>query len=322
MENPTQKTCVRDALSQKNCEGTKQMKGNLENINEVVFEDHVDFSVSNVSQRIHFMNACIDAPSVYSCAADCFLGICFRLFVKDLHDISPDRCCNIFEAVVGAIDIYGAVIISSDTNLLSQLRQPIWDYIVSNCSLFVLKNCDLEFSQIFTGNIFNSLSSEEQILFETSYNLEGTCSQCNHNNQRTSPFIVSYSSQIELANFDDFNCWPQVLSPNDNDVNIQCGECETLVNANFTNLQASKFRFVEFDSNITSACRFLNEIYVKGKKYSLQAMVRHSGAHFTCCIATHDSNWLFLDDMSPFTVVISSLAEIYFHYLTGWFFTV
>ena len=250
------------------------------------------------------MNACIDTPSVYSCAVACFLEICFRLFVKDLHDISPDRRSNIFEVVKGAIDIYEAAIISSDTNLLSQLRQSIWDYIVSNCSSFVLKNCDAEFSQIFTGNIFKSLSGEEQILFETSYNLEGTCSQCNYNNQRTSSFIVSYISEIELANFDDFNRCLQVLSPNDNDVNIQCGECETLVNANLTNFQASKFRFVEFDPNITSACRFLNEIYVKGQKYSLQAMVRHSRAHFTCCIATHDNNWLFLDDMSPFTVAI------------------
>ena len=317
MEDSSQKTCVRDAHLQKTSKGLKQNKGNLESINEVVFEDQVDLSVSNVSQRIHFMNACIDTPSVYSCAVDCFLEICFRLFVKDLHEISPDRRSNIFEVVVGAIDIYEAAIISSDTNLLSQLRQPIWDYIVSNCSSFVLKNCAAEFSQIFPGNIFNSLSSEEQILFETS---EGTYSQCDHNNQRTSSFIVSHMSEFELANFDDFNCWPQFLSPNDNDVNIQCGECETLVNANLTNLQASKFRFVEFDSNIASASRFQNEIYVKGQKYSLQAMVRHRGDHCTCCIATHGKNWLFLDDMCHFTVAISSLGEFYFRYPTGWFF--
>ena len=156
MEDSSQKICVRDAHLQKTCKGLKQNKGNLESIIEVIFEDHVDFSVSNVSQKIHFMNACIDTPSVYSCAVDCFLEICFRLFVKDLHDISPDRHSNIFEAVVGAIDIYEAAIISSYTNLLSQLRQPIWDYIVSTCSSFVFKNCDAEFSQIFTGNNFNS----------------------------------------------------------------------------------------------------------------------------------------------------------------------
>ena len=49
-------------------------------------------------------------------------------------------------------------------------------------------------------------------------------------------------------------------------------------------------------------------------------MVRHSGAHFTCCIATDDNNCLFLDDMSPLTVAISSLGGIYFRYPTGWFF--
>ena len=140
------------------------------------------------------MNACI-----YSYAADCFLEICFGLFVKDLQGVSRDRRSNIFEAVVRAINIYEAAIISSDTNLLSQLRQPIWDYIVSNCSSFVLKNRDAEFSQIFTGNIFNSLSSEEQILFETSYNLEDTCShpagnymfKVNNRNTRTRCEICS-----------------------------------------------------------------------------------------------------------------------------------
>ena len=140
------------------------------------------------------MNACI-----YSNAADCFLEICFRLFVKDLHGVSRDRRSNIFEVVVRAINIYEAAIISSDTNLLSQLRQPIWDYIVSNCSSFALKNCDAVFSQIFTGNIFNSLSSEEQILFETSYNLEDLCShpagnymfKVNNRNTRTRCEICS-----------------------------------------------------------------------------------------------------------------------------------
>ena len=95
MEDSSQKTCVRDAHLKKTWKGLKQSKGNLESINEVVFEDHVDFSVSNVYQRTRFMNACIDTP-----------------------------------------------------------------------------------------------------------------------------FIVSYISEIELANFDDFNCWPQILSPYDNDVNM------------------------------------------------------------------------------------------------------
>ena len=48
-------------------------------------------------------------------------------------------------------------------------------------------------------------------------------------------------------------------------------------------------------------------------------MVKHTSAHFTCTIATLDNNGIFLDDVKPFSEVISSLDEIYCVYPTGWF---
>ena len=107
------------------------------------------------------MSAFCDTPSVYSCAVGCFLEIGFRLFAIFLRDIShDDRCSNIFEVITRVNPIYEAAISSSDTTLLSQVRKPIWDFIISNFESFIRRNCDAEFSQIFTGKTFAILSHQ------------------------------------------------------------------------------------------------------------------------------------------------------------------
>ena len=87
-----------------------------------------DFSVTEDELRgMHFMNACCDTPSVYSCAVDWFLKIAFILFPSFFRDIShDDQCSNPFEIITRVNPIYKAAIASSDTNLLLQVRKPIW----------------------------------------------------------------------------------------------------------------------------------------------------------------------------------------------------
>ena len=104
--------------------------------------------------------------------------------------------------------------------------------------------------------------------------------------------------------------WTEVLSPKNNVTKIQCTESGTLIDTNFWNFHASKFHIVEFDSKLTSACSFLIEIHIKGQRYLLQSTVRHTGAHFTCTIATLDNKLIFHDEMKPFNEVISSIGSI------------
>jgi hypothetical protein len=158
-------------------------------------------------------------------------------------------------------------------------------YYIKLCFIsFVLRNCDAEFSQIFTGTIFHRLSSEEKLLFSSFYVVRGVCLQCNKNNERNSDIVVSYISEIELANCDDLvNGCPDVLSPNNiNDTKIQCTDCESLINGSLTSFQPSTFRFVEFEFSITNVCSFQNELFIQGHKYVLKALVRHAGAHSSC----------------------------------------
>ena len=125
-------------------------------------------------------------------------------------DISLNERSNFFEIFMSAVHVYQNALLNSDVSLMSQVREPIWKHIILNCFSFIPRNCcDAEFSQIFTGNIFNTLSHEEKLLSETSfsvfcfYTLPGIYSQCNHYNQRNSVVIVSYISEVELANCND-----------------------------------------------------------------------------------------------------------------------
>ena len=160
------------------------------------------------------MNSCFGTP-FYSCAVDCFLELTFRLFINYVQPTSHNQQ-NLFEIVTRVKPIYDVAILNSDFDLLIQVREPIWDYIIQNCPSFIPRNSDAEFSQIFSGNIFRSLASEERALFETYFKIEGVCSQCNHMNSRNNSVMVSYISEISHENF-DYSRWPQFVSPTDSD---------------------------------------------------------------------------------------------------------
>ena len=50
----------------------KQSEGNYE-------MNNVDFSVADGTHSIHFINACLVTPSVFSCQVDCFLELRFKI---------------------------------------------------------------------------------------------------------------------------------------------------------------------------------------------------------------------------------------------------
>lgn len=94
---------------------------------------------------------------------------------------------------------------------------------------------------------------------------------------------------------------------------------KTFLNAILTSFQASTFCLVEFSWDITSECRFHNEIFVQGEKNTLRAIVRYVGAKFTCAVATHNNSFLFNDDMSSSNVALPHLDNIYNRDSIGWF---
>ena len=54
-----------------------------------------------------------------------------------------------------------------DSSLFSKIREPVWWYIINLSSLFMARDCNACFSQIFEKRTFGYLNEEEESLFMT-----------------------------------------------------------------------------------------------------------------------------------------------------------
>ena len=70
-------------------------------------------------------------------------------------------------------------LLKKTTRLLDEIRDPVKSKIIANYPSFQNKNCDAEFSDIFSSNLFKNLSQVERNFFETSITGVGLCSICN-----------------------------------------------------------------------------------------------------------------------------------------------
>ena len=126
----------------------------------------------------HFRNACYTSRN-YSCAVDCFLELSYRLFLPEI--ISSTESCDLSE-FFNLLEISGSTEIEFNPNismkvdaftLLDEIREPIWSKIIENCGSFVNRNCDAQFSEIFSSNFFRILSAREKKFFETTVRAKG-----------------------------------------------------------------------------------------------------------------------------------------------------
>ena len=71
---------------------------------------------------------------------------------------------------------------------------------MANCPSFANRDCNAEFSQIFTVEMIDNLTEQESDLFETRYILEGICSSCGEDLSLCCRTLLNYV-RIELKNF-------------------------------------------------------------------------------------------------------------------------
>ena len=96
----------------------------------------------------HFLNTCRDSPCVYSCAIDSFIELCFYIFYPLLTELYPNLtpfflmihdCCKKYSQHTQ----FAVPDISFIYELLSiEVRQPIWDFVISKCSSFLNRDCN------------------------------------------------------------------------------------------------------------------------------------------------------------------------------------
>lgn len=281
--------------------------------------------MSDKISQIHFRNACRLEPSVFTCAVDSFLEICFVA----LHSLieNMDFKSDFFTCIHDCLSQYDILLNSAidDINLdyeiiLSTMRQPVWDYLVQNCPSFANRNCDAQFSEIFSSCIFNTLSEQEKVLFMTSYKLRGYC-DCNEDVSVESRIMLNYISELDLNKLDSFNNWQSLLDPLVRNKSLQC-ICGKSCDSSLELFSGPKVCLLEFYKDTNEQLLFDEEIIIQNYGYVLKGLVRHQGRHFTCAVVNSKMNWTYIDDLQDNIIIYKDLKELYDNQETGWFFCV
>lgn len=145
---------------------------------------NIDFSIQprNIDflfealRGAHFRNSCFREPGTFSCAIDCFLEISYRVILKHLIGISQ----SLFFASM--IENGTGIDLERDTQdweiILSDIKDPVWRTVISFCRTFQARDATAEFSEIFSSQIFNSLTNDEAEIFQTIEIYEVYCPTC------------------------------------------------------------------------------------------------------------------------------------------------
>ena len=55
----------------------------------------------------------------------------------------------------------------NNEDFLSQIRQPVRDFLALNCTSFANRDCEAKFSEIFSSCVFDKFIKEEKDIFQT-----------------------------------------------------------------------------------------------------------------------------------------------------------
>ena len=126
-------------------------------------------------QKGHLLNSVFVNPGIFSsCAVDAFLEISTHLFLPYLSNL---RIRNKFtDLLFNVCSLYMSS--REDSSLLSEIREPVWSYIINLCSSFTARDCNACFSQIFEKGTFSYLNEQEESLFMTLRTFDSFCSSC------------------------------------------------------------------------------------------------------------------------------------------------
>ena len=190
------------------------------------------------NSQIHFKNSCRQQPSTFSCAVDCFLELGYVIFYSQISNVSIKsefftlvyRCSTFYEVLLNLLELEDNAIANDIEVNLQTICQPVWEFISQKCPSFANRDCNVQFSEIFSSCIFSFLTQEEKAIFMTRYNLKAFCNVCNVYFNIDSPAMVNYISAHDLENLTDLNDWPNLLDPLTRNKYLQCS-CELLCQA-------------------------------------------------------------------------------------------
>eukprot|EP00111_Clytia_hemisphaerica_P013815 TCONS_00040657-protein len=278
----------------------------------------------------HFQNSCRTTRGrTYSCAVDCFLEISYRLLLPEIKaKLAFEELSEFFYLlyISGSMEIPIENDITVDVKsnafrLLDEIREPIWSKIIENCGTYASRNSDAQFTELFSDNLFKTLSEGEKRLFETRFDVRGTCPVCNNERQSKTGIIVALLTDFLYPEITiDPNIWPdcvnRALEPS---AEVYCNICSVNIPAGYQSVDLPCYLLIEFSSTIHNSCTFFDQITVKGDTYRLQAVVRNLGFHFACGVFI-ENKWIYIDDLNPEKIIFENVNAMFSENDKGWFF--
>ena len=280
----------------------------------------VQFSVMG-AKTCHFMNSVFQQPGVYSCAVDCFLEVSRYVFFPSLSRLSIRS--KFPELLFDALSDYCQL--GANTKLLPKIREPVWLYLAQHCSSFQARDCNAAFSQIFEEKTFGTLNADEISLFATQRMFESYCEKCQKNVFLHSRIFLTFVTELGLQKLGyDNNSWPLYVSNiHTQPGKLHCEGCGSLTSEPFnTTVVNSKFLFVEFSPEVRDNVDMHDKIAVGNSLYTLKALVRCYGPHFTCAVYMNGGKWMYFDDLRSTVREYANLELLRKHNPLGWFFAV
>ena len=170
-------------------------------------------------RSLHFLNAGRLQDSVFPCAVDSFLETSFVVLRSLIGNL--ERKSEFFDKLFTCFERYSALIDNSITGpinvdieaLLTEIRQPVWDFLALTCPSFTNRNLDAQFAEIFSDNVFQHLTLQEKELFCTYYVLKGRCKDCGTYLSAAEYNVLNYITVSDLNNLENLDDWKALLNP-------------------------------------------------------------------------------------------------------------
>ena len=124
-----------------------------------------------------------------------------------------------------------------------------------------------------------------------------------------------------MDNHLDLHSWSSLIVKNNENSLVQCSSCENSSRCEDFHTYLSDILFIELNPAAMGTINVSQEIKVVDETYILHALVRNSGAHFSCALQLNEG-WELYDDVTVNVARFINLETLFLVHSFGWFFGV
>ena len=116
--------------------------------NDVRCDGHIENYVN------HFMNSVRRTAGTFSCAIDCFLELWHHVSDENFCEMSNNQLIflgnQVSQYYIHILHFLGP----RSENDFHSIQEPVWDYLRDKCPSLAPMDCNAQFSEIFSANVF------------------------------------------------------------------------------------------------------------------------------------------------------------------------